>query len=125
MGYNGGSTLMKGSWMGRSEDEFTLTAKSLFGEDGFRDASEFHRYCDLIDRMKAFASNWPSVADSRSRIERLVIDAMVDAGEIELGKSSALVRMIKEVRGWPSVFVEALANNALTERDYQPAGYSR
>lgn len=110
MSYNGGSTLVNGSWMGRSDEDWTFSVKSLFGEDGFRDAKEFHAYCDAVDRMRAFAHNWFACDErAKPRVENLVIDALVQMGSIETGKSSKLMQVIRDVRGWPTAFVEALS----------------
>jgi len=110
--YNGGSTIITSREMGRSESDWMFTGCFLFGEDGFRDAKEFHHYCDLMARMRAYANNYDSACkhpNVRNHVETMIVDTMVEVNRLENGKNTILVNAIKQSQGWPIAFLEELS----------------
>lgn len=110
--YNGGSTIITGRHMGRTEGDWMFTGKSLFGGDGFKDAAEFQKYCDLLGRMRAFADNYEasrSHPTAKEQVEGMIVAAMIDVGRIEFGKDERLLAVIRKSQGWPESFLADLA----------------
>lgn len=112
--YHGASTLMPRSWMGRSE-EIPVTAVAMVGPNGFSDASEFRRYCDLVERMRSYSVNYEAAKVDPAILERLqdfIVTTLLEVNKIERGRNCEIFAAIKANLRWPSAFVREMMEPA-------------
>lgn len=122
--YHGASTIVDHTWFGRSDDELKVTAVALVGPRGFKDNAQFRDYCDLIDRVRAFAKNYEesaSIPGAREQVQNVIINTMIEVGRIEMGKDPTLFAQIKTQLGWPLEFIQNTLMNHEPEAEPQMA----